>query len=206
MTFPVLCAVEGRTDEPIAARLLAEAGLTQDLIKIAGGKQQIDQRLPGWNVSAERRPWLVLRDLDHDDQNTCIPDLRSHLLDGTLQDGMCFRLAVRSLEAWLLADHDGFRDYFGVGGQLPAAVDTLSDPKADLINRCRLSRKQDVRAGIPPKQGSHRKIGPDYVALITDFTYSAWEPSRARQRSPSLDRALRDLDRLHNWIDQHLGQ
>lgn len=68
MTFPVLCAVEGRTDEPVAARLLAEVGLTLELVKIARGKHQIDQGLPGWNDSAAHRPWLVLRDLDHDDQ------------------------------------------------------------------------------------------------------------------------------------------
>lgn len=206
MTFPVTCAVEGASDVPVAKRLLTESGLSMGPIRVARGKSQIDPRLSGWNESATRQPWLVLRDLDHDDHGTCVPALRLELLGGALQEGMCFRLAVRSIEAWLLADHDGFQDYFGVRSQLPASVDSLSDPKAVLIDRCRRSRKRDIREGVPPKQGSGRKLGPEYVALVTDYSQGVWDPSQARQRSPSLDRALRDLDRLSDWIEQHLDQ
>ena len=201
----MLCAVEGKTDESIATRLLTEAGLTLDLVKIAGDKHQIDQRLPGWNDSAARRPWLVLRDLDHDDQRTCVPGLKSQLLERPWQLGMCFRLVVRSIEAWLLADHEGFEEYFGTRARLPDAVDELDYPKDELIEQCRKSTKRDIRQGIPPRAGSGRKLGPDYVALVADFSQGVWNPSRARQRSPSLDRALRDLDRLRNWIEQQLG-
>ena len=168
------------------------------------GKHQIDQGLPGWNASSIRRPWLVLRDLDHDDFDTCIPGLRTQLLGSPWQEGMCFRLVVRSVEAWILADHEGFSKYFGVRQQLPSAVDDLDDPKRELINRCRRSNKRDIKLGVPPRQGSGRKLGPDYVALITDFSQGVWSPSGARKRSPSLDRALRDLDRLRNWIEQQL--
>jgi len=205
VTFPVLCAVEGKADEPIAARLLAEAGLSLDLVKIAGNKHQIDQKLPGWNDSAARRPWLVLRDLDHDDQDICVPGLKSQLLDRPWQYGMCFRLVVRSIEAWLLADHEGFADYFGIRTHLPDSVDELDYPKNELIEQCRNSTKRDIKQGIPPRAGSGRKLGPDYVALITDFSHGVWKPSRARTRSPSLDRALQDLDRLRVWIERQLG-
>ena len=108
--IPVTCAVEGITDEPIARRLLAEAGLSVGpFVRKYGGWSRIDRRLPDWNASAERLPWLVIRDLDRDNRDVCIPALRSRLLGNSgAQSGMCFRFAVRSVEAWPLADHQGF--------------------------------------------------------------------------------------------------
>ena len=106
MTLPVVCVVEGRTDQPAVLRLMEEAGLPRHgPTRIAEGKGNIDRELAGWNAKAMRLPWVVIRDLDQDDRGTCLPELRSRLLGGTgPSDGMCFRLAVRSIEAWLMAD------------------------------------------------------------------------------------------------------
>ena len=103
--IPVTCAVEGITDEPIARRLLAEAGLSVGpFVRKYGGKSRIDRRLPDWNASAARLPWIVIRDLDRDDRDVCIPALRSRLLGNSgAQSGMCFRFAVRSVEAWAVS-------------------------------------------------------------------------------------------------------
>ena len=199
---PVACAVEGPTDEPVARRLLAEAGLQAGPFKLAGGKSGIDKDLRRWNVSAARRPWLVIRDLDHDDLEHCIPALRSLLLGNTpARDGMCFRLAVRSVEAWLIADHEGFRSYFRLRrSRMPDDIDAIEDPKSELIDRCRRSMSRDIREGIPPVRGSGRSIGPEYVAIVGEYCQDHWNPQQARTRSPSLDRALKDLDRLRVWL------
>ncbi|MGH2709252.1 MAG: hypothetical protein ACRDJF_13435 [Actinomycetota bacterium] len=60
-------AVEGSSDEPVAERLIAHAGCSPRKILTAGGKNRLDPRIPGYNRSGQHRPWLVLRDLDHDD-------------------------------------------------------------------------------------------------------------------------------------------
>ena len=202
--IPVACAVEGITDEPVARRLLAEVGLpVGPFVGKGGGKSRIDPRLPGWNRAAARLPWLVVRDLDNDDRDACIPALRWRLLgDAPSQHGMCFRLAVRSVEAWLLADHEGFRDYFQLSGGLPNDVDEIQDPKTELVNRCRRSRNRDIREGVPPRQESGRQYGPEYVAIVGEFCRAAWSLHRARSHSPSLDPAMKDLDRLSGWLRQ----
>lgn len=199
--FPVACVVEGRTDEPAVLRLMQEVGLPLGgPRRITGGKSNLDQGLPGWNKSALRLPWLVVRDLDHDDRNTCVPALRQRLLGGTGPNiGMCFRLAVRSIEAWLIADHESFRTYFGITKRLPRNPDGLEDPKSELMHLCERSRKRDIREGVPPRRGSGRKHGPEYLDAISNYCWSHWNPARARQLSPSLDRAMQDMVRLHNW-------
>lgn len=87
-------AVEGRTDQPIAEKLLQAAGLESYQQLIADGKANLDKKLPGLNRSAQKLAWLIIRDLDRDDRNICVPDLRTNLLNGPANPGMCFRLAV----------------------------------------------------------------------------------------------------------------
>lgn len=194
-------AVEGRTDQPIAEKLLRTSGLNPDRPLIADGKANLDQKLPGLNRSAGQLAWLIIRDLDRDDLNSCVPDLRLKLLNGPANAGMCFRLAVRSSEAWLMADYESFTKFFAIRKQVPSDVDTLDDPKRVLTNLCRKSRRRKIREGVPPRLGSGRRVGPEYVAIMQDFIQRAWCPDRARQRSPSLERALISLDQLKNWIE-----
>ena len=101
-----------------------------------------------------------------------------------------------------MADHDSFREYFGIRGRIPEEVDEIDDPKRDLIDRCRMSTSRDIREGIPPRPRSGRRIGPEYVAIVGEYTRETWNPQRARTRSDSLDRALRDLDRLRVWLEE----
>lgn len=194
-------AVEGRTDQPIAEKLLQAAGLEPDRPLIAYGKTKLDKKLPGLNRSARQLAWLVIRDLDRDDRNICVPDLRKTLLNGPSNIGMCFRLAVRSSEAWLMADSESFTKFFAVRRRVPADVDELDDPKQVLTDLCRKSQSREIREGVPPRLGSGRRVGPEYVAIMQDFVQQAWRPDQARQHSPSLERALTSLDRLKDWIE-----
>lgn len=195
-------AVEGPSDEPVAEKLLRSVGLKPYRTLTAYGKGNLDRKLPGLNRAAGSMAWLVIRDADRDDSRLCIPDLRSKLLGGDARGGMCFRLAVRATEAWLLADQGAFSDYFGVSHQLPNKVDQLDDPKKHLIDLCRGSKIRDIREGVPPRPGSGRGVGPEYVAIIRDFGLGHWTPDRARSRSPSLERALECLAGLRTWLEE----
>ena len=203
----VYYAVEGLTDEPLAEKLLRASGLLPaPRALVAHGKPNLDKRLPDLNRSAENLPWLVVRDLDRDDRHLCVPSLRRRLLGHPANEGRCFRLAVRSVEAWLIADYLAFADYFAVSRRLPDQVDQLVDPKQSLTDLCRRSRRRSIREGVPPRPGSGRRVGPEYMSTVRDFAHGHWDPNRARARSPSLDRALRCLVRLTTWPnDQEAG-
>ena len=194
-------AVEGPSDEPVAEKLLHSVGLEPHRTLTAHGKGNLDKKLPGLDKTASSMAWLVIRDVDKDDSELCIPDLRLRLLGGNASGGMCFRLAIRATEAWLLADPGAFSDYFGVSRRLPSRVDQLNDPKQFLIGLCRGSRKKDIREGVPPRPGSRRVVGPEYVAIIREFSLAHWEPQRARSRSASLERALGCLAVLRTWLE-----
>lgn len=190
-------AVEGPTDEPLAKRLISTVGMNPRATLIAGGKPKLDPKLPGYNAAARYSAWLVLRDLDHDDAGGCVPELVYDLLGGPPSEGMCFRIAVREAEAWLLADAGSFAQFFGVSrAKVPHNVESLSDPKQSLVNLCRGSRNRGIRVGMVPRQGSRRDVGESYRILVSEFVEDAWNPQQARLASPSLDRALIALERL----------
>ena len=190
-------AVEGPTDEPLAKRLITTVGMNPRATLVAGGKLRLDPKLPGYNAAAHHSAWLVLRDLDHDDVGGCVPELVQDLLGGPPSEGMCFRIAVREAEAWLLADARSFAQFFGVStARVPHNVESLSDPKQSLVNLCRGSRKRDIRDGMVPRQGSRRVVGESYRLLVSEFVEDAWDPQQARLAAPSLDRALIALERL----------
>ena len=130
-------------------------------------------------------------------------NMRSHLLGGRPESGMCFRLAVRELEAWLMADVENCASFLGVGRKsMPLEVESLRAPKQDLVNLARKSRRRDIREGMVPPAGSRRRVGPEYTALLREFVQSSWDPQTARSNSPSLDRAMKCLERLGKHFDR----
>jgi hypothetical protein len=193
----VSIAVEGASDVAAVEKMLASRGISVDpkSIFVKRGHGNLDKKLTGSNNGAARSPWFVLRDTDRDD---CPAALRERLLpDANKNPGMCFRLAVRSIEAWLLADMEAFAKTFSVTTHaIPSAVEELINPKESLVNICRGSRKSLIRSGIVPPPGSRGRVGPEYVTYIADYARTAWRPDIAATNAPSLARALREIDRL----------
>ena len=97
----------------------------------------------------------------------------------------------------MLADAVGFSGIFFVNRKrLPDRPDEVENAKRYLVNVCRNSRRSEIRNAIPPRRGSGRAVGPEYVSRISFFARHHWNPERAAERSPSLARALRALARL----------
>ena len=110
--------------------MLAEAGLTAGSEYIKGGKAAVDQRLTGYNNAGRFACWLVLRDLDHD--AACAAALRSQLLPFP-SPHIRLHIAVRAIEAWLMADAESFAQFFSVSSaRIPLNPETLDDPKREL--------------------------------------------------------------------------
>jgi hypothetical protein len=114
----ITIAVEGDTDVPVIQRVLRLVGLQVHVIHGLKGKNWLDQQLTGYNNAARYARWLVLRDLDRD--ATCAPELVARLLPkpGPM---MCFRIAVRAVEAWLLSDREQMSRFLGLSqDKIPA--------------------------------------------------------------------------------------
>lgn len=196
----ITIAVEGASDEPVARRIVREAGLQPDFIYPKGGKAALDTKLADYNRAAARHPWFVLRDLDHDE--ICAGTLVARLLPHS-SPGMCFRLAVRATEAWLLADRGGLASYLGVPlSRLPEEPDSLDDPKKHLIDLARRSRSRAIREDLVPRTGSTARVGPAFMARISEFSTRIWQPAVAAKASPSLSRCLTALRRVKHRADE----
>ena len=187
-------AVEGLIDAAIARRLAQAVGFDGCTVYETGGKPRLDERLSSYNAAAKHGAWLVIRDLDRD------AECAAHLINAKLprvSPTMCFRVAVRAVEAWVMADSDEFARVFGVApNSLPARPDEVPDPKLAVVNLARRSRFKLVREDLVPGDGLSARVGPLYNARMVQFVQTRWRPERAASRSESLGRCLRALRRL----------
>ncbi|MHB8763888.1 MAG: hypothetical protein ACYDA8_06065 [Deferrisomatales bacterium] len=190
-------AVEGVTDEAVLRRLIEHVGALPGDIYGREGKAQLLKRLPAFNSAARFEPWLVLVDLDHDEE--CAPPARRAWLADPAPR-MQLRIAVPEVEAWLLADRERTADWLGVRlGAVPEDPESLGDPKRVLVDLCQRSSRRAVRQDIIPRPGSGRAVGPGYVAQVIQFAGDAqagWRPEAAAERAPSLGRCLLRLREL----------
>ncbi len=190
----IYAAVEGVTDEAVATRLIRYVGAEPGPVYGRNGKLQLRSRIAGYNNAAKHSAWLVLVDLDRDEG--CAPPLcRQWLPDPAPR--LCFRVAVRAAEAWLMADTEGIAGFLGIArSRIPADPDSLADPKQVLVNLARASRRRAVREDMVPRDGSGRAVGPAYPSRLIEFASEIWEPEVASSRSDSLRRAIACLVNL----------
>lgn len=194
-------AVEGDLDEAVLRRLIGEEGAILDRLYGRKGKQHLKQRLKGYNQSAHRSPWVVLMDLDHDAD--CAPPLRAECLP-TPARYMCFRIAVRAIETWLLADSQSIARFLSIAvSQVPSFPETLNDPKHFVVDLAQRSRRREIRESMVPRPGSGRKVGPLYTSQLIEFVQTKWEPDIAAQRADSLRRCR---ERIHELVRSQTGE
>lgn len=187
-------AVEGVVDDAVVRRLIALAGGTPGTVYGKQGKALLRQKVAGYNNAARHAPWVVLADLDHDE--ACAPPLsRAWLPQPALH--LCFRVAVREVESWLLADAEPLAGFLGVArSRLPSDPERLDDPKAAMVNLARVSRRRDIRQDMVPRPESGRQVGPAYSSRLIEFASGHWRPDVAADRADSLKRAIRCLEQL----------
>lgn len=193
-SLAVTCAVEGPVDEAVLRRLAWTMGAELGPVHGRRGKNHLDQRIEGYNSAARYYPWLVLRDLDHDEH--CAVSLRNRLLPSP-ETQMCFRIAVRSVEAWLLADRSNIASFLGVSTDLiPKDPELVDNPKNAVAALAQRSRRRPIREDMAPKPGSGRSVGPAYPARLIEFARQHWHPEVALRASDSLYRTIRCWRRI----------
>lgn len=190
-------AVEGNVDEAVLGRIVEHVGACLGRVYGRRGKPALLRRVHGYNNAAQYSPWAVIVDLDGDCQ--CAPPCRDMWL-ACPAPHMCFRIAVREVEAWLLADRERSARFLGVAqSRIPFAPESIAHPKETVVNLARRSNRREVREGLVPPPGSGRKVGPLYVSLIREFVTDCargWRPDRAARVSDSLASCLSCLQRL----------
>jgi hypothetical protein len=157
-----------------------------------GGSAEIRKKIKSYNYSARGMAYLVLTDLD---QSECAPGLIEEWLKGhPRHPNLLFRVAVRQVEAWLLASRREFAHFAKVKEHLiPERPDDLENSKKSLIQLVDGSEDADLRTDIVPDRGSTAKVGPDYNGRLRLFVQTYWNLNVAKQRSPSLRRAVQAL-------------
>ncbi|MFM2062847.1 MAG: hypothetical protein RLZZ507_2517 [Cyanobacteriota bacterium] len=144
-----------------------------------------------FNHAAKGTPYIVLTYLDRAE---CPLELIQEWLPYPKHPNLLFRIAVKEIEAWLLADHESFAKFLGVLPKLiPQNVDEISDPKQTLINIARKSKKRELREAIVPQSNSTAKVGRDYNGQMIYFVNNYWQMEVAKLFSPSLQRTINTI-------------
>jgi hypothetical protein len=187
---------EDEISESVAVRLIGSAipSATIGLRLRKGGFGYLRANLFKFRQMANREYVLILTDLDRRD---CVVEMIREWEGGKkFPERLLMRVPVREIEAWLLADREGMADMLGVSeAKIPADPDALSDPKQALLNVAKSARR-DVRSELLIAKGSISSQGIGYNRTLSEYVRSIWEIDRARQRSPSLDRAIKRLLKL----------
>ncbi len=192
-------AVEGPIDEAAIRRLISHVGAMPGAVYGKRGKPHLKQHIKRYNEAARHSLWIVLLDLDHDAD--CAPSLRAAWLP-SLAPTLCFRIAVRAIETWFLADRQRISDFLSIPiSRLPHDPEAVEDPKTLMVNIARRSRRLAIREDMVPRPTSGRRVGPAYASRLIEFAEDqtiGWRPDIAATSSDSLRRCLRCLDRLVN--------
>lgn len=191
---PISFVVEGDVDDAVVRRMALSIEVPVHEVFVRNGKPAVLRGLPGFNASAQSRPWFVQIDLDHD--APCPGAYVKKLLPRPSRH-MQFRVAVRAVESWLMADRHGLSTFFRTRtSDIPHNPDLELDPKGAIITLAARSRTRIVRDGVPPRSGSGRRTGELYSALLIEFSRDHWNVNAARRNSASLDRAVMRLEEL----------
>lgn len=152
-----------------------------------GGFGYIRSKMNSWCQLSHLQPVLIITDLD---RAPC-PALLKNQWIGTSTPGknLVFRIAVKEIESWLLADHETIQLLVGKKAQLPNNPDDLIDPKQHLLE---LSKKapRDIRYDLLKQEGSICSQGLGYNRRLAATVNRNWCPVRASERSPSLKKAI----------------
>ena len=190
----ISAAVEGAVDEAVVRKLIAHAGGQAGSVYGKNGKPNLLQRIDGYNKAARYAPWIVLVDLNGDAE--CAPSILNDWLP-TPAPKLCFRIAVREVEAWLIADAPTFSRYLSIRpGNLPPEPERLERPKDTVVNFARRSRRRAIRKDMVPREGSGRRVGPAYASRLIEYIEQHWRPTAAARRSDSLRRAINCIEKL----------
>ena len=144
------------------------------------------------NNLAKASPVLMLTDLDN---GLCAPKLLSEWLKNSRHPNFMLRVAVREVEAWLLACDQELRKFLSLRKAINfPEPEALKDPKLELLRLADSSPRREVREGIARRDpGGNLLQGPAYNSTLGRFVNDSWDPLFASSKCPSLHRMFKAL-------------
>jgi len=193
----VCTAVEDRLSAAVLERLIGETEgrLRIDIPIPPTGSGDLLKKLPELIRLAPNVPVLLLTDLD---RKECAPSLIGEWLGQQAKpDGLLFRVAVREVEAWLLADKRNFASFARIPlAKLPEVPEDLYDPKQSLLNLVARHSPASLRQDIVVDRGSGPRQGLAYNERLSQFVRACWDLEEASMRADSLARTRRRIGEL----------
>ncbi len=246
MSASVSYVVEGGLDDAVLRRLLRDNDVHQGIgqawlngkaisakgqpitLQVEGhpvtltqqsGKALVNEVAQLVNPMCKSKKWVALRDLDY--EFPCAGAARSQWLPNP-GAYMCFRIAVHSVEAWLLADRERIAYFLDVDIQdIPPDPDRLPDalspglaalllkeqdrnpgiqlnPKLAMLLLAEQSRNPSVRSRVVKRSGNQISEGRFYTQDLSKFVKrpTLWRPGVAANNSHSLAGCLQRLKDL----------
>jgi hypothetical protein len=189
-----IVATEDELSEAVAVKLIDQVSNCDrnfDFVRKGGFgylKSKVDNL-----CQISRRPILMVTDLDKVD---CPPHLVKEWFGQRKKPAnFLFRVAVREIEAWLLADRDGLASFLNISvARIQRDPDAISDPKAYLL-RLAEGAPSELRRDLLPPKGAAASQGLGYNARLKRFVDGDWSIERAAQSSDSLARARKAIAR-----------
>jgi hypothetical protein len=101
------------------------------------------------------------------------------------------------VESWLMADAEALASFLGLSSnRIPQDPEQLDDPKREMVNLARRSRRAAIRKDMVPREGSGRPVGSAYASRLIEYVQSSWRPEVAGRQAESLRRAIACLRRI----------
>jgi hypothetical protein len=184
-------AVEGDLDEAALKKVLTFVGIEVVYVYGKRGKDYLRENIQRYNQAAQHGKWVILVDLNNDAE--CPPPFILSWLP-TRNHNLQLRIAVRAVEAWLLAERNEMARFLAVSEQqIPLYPEDVKKPKTALINIARHSKSKTIRTDIVPADGSTATQGPGYTTRMIEFAMKYWNPEQAASNAPSLKRSINSL-------------
>lgn len=192
----IVIATEDVLSESVAERLVAE---TKSKLAVCNrirknGAGYLRSRFRNFCEIARLTPVLLVADLD---TNTCPSALIEDWSRRDRNPGqLLFRVAVRQIESWILADREGIAKFLSVRVvHIPKTPDALTNAKQSLL-RVAQKAPRKIREELVADRGAIASQGLGYNDLLSRFVRTSWNPKNAASRSDSLDRARMRLAEL----------
>lgn len=186
---------EDTLSEMIMIRLLADFQGKYEIHQSYSGHGYgyLKNNIKGFNQACVHSPYFMLTDLD---RYECPLALINDWISFKMHPNFIFRIAVREVESWILADKEGLSRFFSLSmANFPDSPDSLPDPKNTLINLARKSRKRRIREDVVPVN-KNASIGPNYNGCLSEFVLNHWDLHNAVSHSRSLNRTWQRLNQF----------
>lgn len=191
-------ATEDVLSEVVLKRIISDF---PDKYQIAGnfgktGNGYLRKGLKGFNNASIHSPFLILTDLDYFE---CPVALIENWFKFEKNPNRIFRIAVREVESWLLADYKNLSKYLNISpDKIDKNPEKIIKPKNEIIKLAKLSRNKSIRDDLVPID-NFASIGPNYNSRLSDFVLNHWNIDYAQKNSDSLLRTINYLSCFSNF-------